>query len=100
MALDWYERFFARPPDVVAHDNEVMWHVTDGAWLYIVRDADRAGNGGVAMSVPDIEAVTAALKERGVETGRITPEGDAGLKAVALDPDGNAIEILQVIGNG
>lgn len=28
-AQTWYERFFARPADVVAHENEVMWQVTD-----------------------------------------------------------------------
>ena len=33
-----YARFFARPPDVVAHDEEVMCQATQRGWLYIVRD--------------------------------------------------------------
>jgi predicted enzyme related to lactoylglutathione lyase len=100
VAVDWFERFFARPPDVVAHENEVMWRVTDGAWLYLVLDQDRAGNSAVAMAVPDIAAVTAALEQRGVTTGPIVREVDAGLKALALDPDGNSIEIIQVVAGG
>ena len=94
----WYERFLARPADVIAHENEVMWRVTDTGWLYIVRDTDHAGNGIVAMAVSDIEAATSALAARDVLTGPIEPEGDAGRKAVARDPDGNEIAIIEVAG--
>ncbi len=97
-ARAWYERFFGRPPDVVAHDEEVMWHVTGAGWLYIVGDAEHAGNGIVAMAVPDIEEATAALEGRGVATGPIQEEGDAGRKAVVRDPDGNSIAIIAVAG--
>jgi hypothetical protein len=96
----WYERFFARPADVVAHENEVMWQVTDRSWLYIVRDADRAGNGIVAMAVPDIEEAASVLAARGVAAGPIEPEGDAGRKAIVLDPDGNSLAIIEVAGGG
>jgi predicted enzyme related to lactoylglutathione lyase len=99
-ARAWYGRFFARPADVVAHENEVMWQVTDRGWLYIVRDAGRAGNSIVAMAVSDIEEATSALAARGVATGPIEPEGDAGRKAVVLDPDGNSIAIIEVTGDG
>jgi predicted enzyme related to lactoylglutathione lyase len=92
----WYERFFGRPADIVAHDHEVMWSVTDGGWLYILRDEDHAGNSIVAMAVPDIEVATSALEARGVAMGPIKPEGDAGRKAVVLDLDGNSIAIIQV----
>jgi glyoxylase I family protein len=58
-AQGWYEHFVARPPDVVAHEEEVMWQITERGWLYIVSNADHAGNSIVAMAVPDIEAVVA-----------------------------------------
>ena len=99
-AKAWYERFFARPADVVANEAEVMWQVTDRGWLYIVRDADNAGNSVVAMAVPDIEEAASALAARGVPTGPIEREGEAGRKAVALDPDGNSIAIIEVTGGG
>src|SRR5215510_3547264 len=100
VAQAWYERFFARPADVVANDEEVMWQVTDRGWLYIVRDADNAGNSLVAMAVPDIEEAASALAARGVPSGPIEREGEAGRKAVALDPDGNSIAIIEVTGGG
>jgi glyoxylase I family protein len=95
-ARTWYERFFGRSADVVAHDNEVMWQTTDRGWLYIVRDVDHAGNSIVALAVRDIEAATTALNARNIATGPIEPEGDAGRKAVIRDPDGNSIAIIEV----
>ena len=95
-AKAWYERFFARVADVVAHDEEMMWRVIDGGWLYIVRDAERAGKGVVAMAVPDIEAAVAALAERGIAAAPPTPEGEAGRKSRVYDPDGNSVELIEV----
>jgi predicted enzyme related to lactoylglutathione lyase len=92
----WYESFFGRPADIVAHELEVMWRVSDGGWLYILHDPDHAGNGIVAMAVANIEQAISALNARGVTTGPIKPEGGAGRKAVALDPDGNSIAIIEV----
>ena len=95
-ARAWYERLFDRSPDVVAHEEEVMWRVTDGGWLYIVRDADHAGNSIVAIAVPDIEAAISGLGARGITPGPVEREGDAGLKAVMRDPDGNSVAFIQV----
>ena len=50
----------------------------------------------VSVAVSDIAAVMLALEARGIAGGPIKPEGDAGLKAVVVDPDGNSISILQV----
>jgi hypothetical protein len=97
-AQAWYERFFARPADVVAHEQEVMWQVTDRAWLYIVRKPEHAGHGIVTIAVLDIEGTTIALAARNVAVGPAEREGDAGRKAVALDPDGNSIAIIEVSG--
>jgi predicted enzyme related to lactoylglutathione lyase len=95
-AKAWYERFFGRPPDVVAHDTEVMWQVAGAGWLYIVGDPEHAGNGIVALAVPDIDEATSTLQARGVATGPIAPVGEAGRKAMVRDPDGNAIAIIEV----
>lgn len=95
-AQAWYERFFARPPDVVAHETEVMWQATDRGWLYIVLDADHAGSSLVAMAVSNIEETTSLLAARGVTTGPIERQGDAGLKSVVRDPDRNSIALIEV----
>jgi glyoxylase I family protein len=95
-ARAWYARFFGRSPDVVAHDEEVMWQVTGGGWLYVVRDQVRGGTARVAMAVPDIEETVRALEARGVTVGCIERQGDAGWKAVVADPEGNSIALVQV----
>ena len=96
VSQSWYERFFARRADVIAHETEVMWQVTEHGWLYIVRDAAHAGSRLAAMAVSDIEKATSELGARGVAIGPIEPEGEAGRKAVARDPDGNSIAIIEV----
>ena len=97
-ASAWYERVFGRPADVVAHDEEVLWQVTTGGWLYIVRDPARAGTGSAAMAVPDLEVALAELAARDVTAGPVEPQGSAGRKAVARDPDGNALALIEVNG--
>ncbi len=99
-AQAWSERFFGRPPDVVAHETEVMWRVKDTGWLYILSDPEHAGNGIITIAVPNIEVATAALGARGVATGPIKPEGDAGLKALIRDPDGNSLALIEVANRG
>ena len=42
-ALDWYERS-SGPPDLVPNESERMWRLTDGGWVYVVADAERAGS--------------------------------------------------------
>jgi predicted enzyme related to lactoylglutathione lyase len=95
-ARDWYERFFGRPADVIAHDTEVMWRVSDHGWLYIVQDPGHAGSSLTAMAVSDIEVTLSGLAARGVAAGQIEAQGDAAQKAVVSDPDGNTIAIIQV----
>jgi predicted enzyme related to lactoylglutathione lyase len=99
VARAWYERFFDRTADVVAHEAEVMWQVTERGWLYILRDASHAGNSIVTLAVSDIEGASSGLSARGIAIGPIEEEGDAGRKAVALDPDGNSIAIIEVTGH-
>lgn len=92
----WYARLFGRPCDIDVNEREVMWRVGEAAWLYLIHDEARAGAGLVAISVADLEAAVAELGQREVATGRIEREGDAGVKSVVVDPDGNAIALVQV----
>jgi predicted enzyme related to lactoylglutathione lyase len=99
LATSWYESFFARPPDVIAHETEVMWSVTDRGWIYVVHDIDHAGNSIACIAVPDLDQTISGLARRGVSTGPIQREGEAGRKSVVLDPDGNSIAIIEVSGS-
>jgi predicted enzyme related to lactoylglutathione lyase len=97
-AVEWYGRLFGRDADVVAHDTEVMWRVSDSGWLYVVGDAARAGRGLVAISVADLEETVTDLASRGIRSGPIEADGDAGRKAVVTDPEGNAIAFISITG--
>jgi len=45
-SIDWYSRFFGRPPDLRAGE-EILWDVDEHATLFIEPDAPRAGSGRV-----------------------------------------------------
>lgn len=97
-AAVWYERLLGRPADVVVHDGEVMWRLAHAAWLYLVVRPDRAGRSVVTVAVADLAATVGAVAAAGVAVGPVEPVGDAGLKAVAVDPDGNEVALVEVRG--
>jgi catechol 2,3-dioxygenase-like lactoylglutathione lyase family enzyme len=97
-ARRWYRDLFGRDPDVVAHDTEVMWMAVRAGWVYVVRDPDRAGRGLTTLSVDDLNQAVAELAARGLEAGPIEPVGDAGHKAILIDPDGNTVSLIEVHG--
>jgi predicted enzyme related to lactoylglutathione lyase len=99
-ARAWYAQLFGRDADIVAADQEVLWKMTDTGWVYVVGDAPRAGKALVAMAVPDLDRMLSVLNERGVAIGPAEPEGDAGRKATAVDPDGNSIAFIEVAPGG
>jgi hypothetical protein len=95
-AVAWWERLFGRPADIIVNSDEVMWRLSDSAWLYLVRDGRRAGRGLAALSVPDLDKALAEAAGRGIERPAVKPEGDAALKASLTDPDGNTVHVIQV----
>ena len=94
-AVPWYEALMGRPYDLVAHDTEVMWRISDGGWLYLVADAARAGQALVAMTVPDLEAALDEVVARGLARPDVEIIG-AAHKATFHDPEGNAIAFIEV----
>jgi predicted enzyme related to lactoylglutathione lyase len=95
-AIDWYGRLFGRPADIVPNEQEVMWRVTDGGWLYVLQEPSSAGGGLVTIAVTDLDAEVAALADRGLPFAPIEPVGDAGRRSSMQDPDGNSINLIQV----
>ncbi len=94
----FFERLFGRPADVLVADDEVMWRVSESAWLYVVVDSARAGNALAALSVSDLDATLSELVGRGLRPHDVADVGDSGRKATLLDPDGNSIAIIEVAG--
>jgi catechol 2,3-dioxygenase-like lactoylglutathione lyase family enzyme len=95
---DWYESFFGRPPDLVPNDNEVAWQVTAEGWVYVVGDAERAGNALVTILVADLDDRLAALASRGIGPGDVESYPNGVRKVTFADPDGNSIALGQVPG--
>ena len=44
--IDWYTRFFGRPPDRRVGE-EMLWEIDERAWLFIEPNAARAGAGRI-----------------------------------------------------
>jgi predicted enzyme related to lactoylglutathione lyase len=92
-SLAWYGRFFGRPPDIIVTQNEAMWEVVHGGWIYVVGDSNRAGKALVAVLVDDLENWVAKLTQLGVATGAIDSQPGVARNVVITDPDGNRITV-------
>jgi glyoxylase I family protein len=95
-AVGWYERLFGRAADIVPNDHEVMWRVADHGWLYVIDDAERAGQTVVAISVEDVADFVATVADRGIHSGPIQRVGEGALKSDVRDADGNLLSLIQV----
>ncbi|HEX4434091.1 MAG TPA: hypothetical protein VH012_04625 [Acidimicrobiales bacterium] len=97
LGRDFYERLLGRPADVEVAVNEVMWRLAESAWLYIVVDTARAGNGLTTLSVADLDATLAELAGRGINPVSVEEVG-GGRKARMVDPAGNSVAVIEVPG--
>jgi predicted enzyme related to lactoylglutathione lyase len=96
-ALDWYERFFGRPPDMAPNEHERTWQLTDDGWIYVVEDPERAGNGLITLIVDDLDVRLARLSERGIATGEVERLNQGTRALMVADPDGNQIQLGEVV---
>jgi catechol 2,3-dioxygenase-like lactoylglutathione lyase family enzyme len=81
-AVAWYEELLARPPDMLPKEGEGVWHLREGASIYVVVDADRAGRALLTLAVGDLGSYP-------------TEPGPGGMPiAVLHDPDGNRLQLF------
>lgn len=97
-AIAWYTAVLGRAPDIVPNDEEVMWRLTESAWLYVIRDNERACRSVVTMCVRDLDAALAEMRLRGLGQTTVESVGDSGRKAKFSDPDGNKVSFIEVTG--
>jgi catechol 2,3-dioxygenase-like lactoylglutathione lyase family enzyme len=92
--IEWYTRFFRRPPDFRAGD-EILWEVADGATLFIEPNVRQAGTGRITLSVTGLDALLEQLAAQGIEHEPIETYSN-GVRHVNIpDPDGNAIAFAE-----
>src|SRR3954447_3485160 len=70
-AIEFYERLLGVPPTMLPNDDEAAWQLTGGGWLYVLRDADRAGRAVVTLLVDDFDERLATAAARGIELGPV-----------------------------
>jgi hypothetical protein len=95
-AVDWYERFLDRPPDMAPNERERAWQLTDDGWLYVEEVDERAGGGLVTLMVNDLDVRIEGLNARGIETGEVERLNERTRKLEIADPDGNRIGLGEV----
>lgn len=98
-ACMWYERLLGRPPDMLPNDIEAAWRFSDSAWMYIIVDADRAGNALMILIIDNLDQQVATLRERGLVPDAIEDVPGKYHRASFRDPDGNTIGFTQVYPN-
>ena len=91
----WYGRLLGREPDMRPHDTEAAWQLTDGGWLYVVKDPERAGDALLTLMVDDLDDEVAKVAARGIEMEPIYSIPDKARKAEIDDPEGNRISLGQ-----
>jgi catechol 2,3-dioxygenase-like lactoylglutathione lyase family enzyme len=94
VGIDWYTRFFGRPPDSRVGD-EVLWEIDDHAWLFIEPNAAQAGAGRVTLAVTGLDAILARLAAADIETDPIETYSNGVRHVKVPDPDGNAIALAE-----
>ena len=60
--IDWYTRFFGRPPDMRAGD-EILWDIDEHATLFIEPNAAHAGTGRITLAVTGLDAILDRLAD-------------------------------------
>jgi catechol 2,3-dioxygenase-like lactoylglutathione lyase family enzyme len=92
--IDWYTRFFGRPPDFRAGD-EILWAITEHATLFIEPNPAQAGTGRITLGVSELDELLQQLTAQGIEHERIETYSN-GVRHVSIpDPDGNAIAFAE-----
>jgi catechol 2,3-dioxygenase-like lactoylglutathione lyase family enzyme len=93
-SIDWYTRFFGRPPDLRVGD-EVLWELDGGATLFIEPNTARAGAGRITFAVAGLDALLERLAAARIEHEEIETYSN-GVRHVNIpDPDGNAIAFAE-----
>jgi catechol 2,3-dioxygenase-like lactoylglutathione lyase family enzyme len=92
--IDWYTRFFGRPPDSRVGE-EILWEIDEHAWLFIEPDAARAGAGRITLAVAGLDALLKRLAAQRIGHEPIETYSNGVRHVKVPDPDGNAIAFAE-----
>jgi catechol 2,3-dioxygenase-like lactoylglutathione lyase family enzyme len=92
--IDWYTRFFGRPPDHRAGE-EMLWEIDEHATLFIEPNAAQAGAGRITLAVGGLDALLERLAAERIGHGPIETYSNGVRHVNVPDPDGNAIAFAE-----
>jgi catechol 2,3-dioxygenase-like lactoylglutathione lyase family enzyme len=92
--IDWYTRFFGRPPDRRVGE-EMLWEIDEHAWLFIEPNAAQAGGGRITLAVAGLDALLERLAAEHIEHEPIETYSNGVRHVKVPDPDGNAIAVAE-----
>jgi catechol 2,3-dioxygenase-like lactoylglutathione lyase family enzyme len=92
--VDWYTRFFGRPPDHPM-GNEMLWEIEEHAVLFIEANAERAGTGRITLAVTGLDELLEHLTAAGIAYEPIETYSNGVRHVTIPDPDGNAIAFAE-----
>ena len=93
-SIDWYTRFFGRPPDMRAGE-EILWNIDEHATLFIEPNAGRAGAGRITFAVAGLDGLLEGLAAQRIAHEPIETYSN-GVRHVNIpDPDGNMIAFAE-----
>jgi hypothetical protein len=98
-AVDWYQRWIGRAPDVEPTEGVAEWQMAENAWIQVSVDPGVAGQTTVVVGVRDIDAQRTAFANAGLELGEVADYGFIKT-AEAVDPEGNKILFVQEVQEG
>jgi predicted enzyme related to lactoylglutathione lyase len=90
-ALAWYETLLGSPPSFFPHDTEAVWEIAEHRFMYILRRPEHAGHAMHTIIVDDLDTLTAAIAQRGLEPAKQEAYANGVRKTTYVDPDGNEI---------
>ena len=92
--IDWYTRFFDRPPDVRVGE-ELLWEIDEHATLFVEPNAAQAGTARITLSVTGLDAILERLAAQGIVHEPVETYSNGVRDAKVPDPDGNAIALAE-----
>jgi catechol 2,3-dioxygenase-like lactoylglutathione lyase family enzyme len=95
--IDWYTRFFGRPPDMRAGD-EILWDIDEHATLFIEPNPAHAGTGRVTLVASGLDELLERLAAAGIEHEPIETYSNGVRHTNIPDPDGNALAFVELSG--
>lgn len=90
-AQAWYEQVFGAEPSFHPNDEEAVWELAEGRFVYIQQDAQHAGHSLNTLFVDDIQGTVFAIRSRGLEPTEDETYSNGVRKVAYRDPDGNEL---------